>query len=67
MENMATGRRRLPVIRNLEDKNIGSVEVGSAQIIFTDSEFMEMGASKVWDLFKQAKEKVPCIVFIDEY
>ena len=28
--------------------------------------FMGMGASKVRDLFKQAKEKAPCIVFIDE-
>ena len=25
-----------------------------------------LGASKVRDLFKQAKEKAPCIVFIDE-
>lgn len=25
-----------------------------------------MGASKVRDLFRQAKEKAPCIVFIDE-
>ena len=34
------------------------------------SEFVEMfvgrGAAKVRDLFKQAKEKAPCIVFIDE-
>ena len=28
--------------------------------------FVDMGASKVRDLFKQAKEKAPCIVFIDE-
>ena len=28
--------------------------------------FLGMGASKVRDLFKQAKEKAPCIVFIDE-
>ena len=37
---------------------------------FSGSEFVEMfvgmGASKVRDLFKQAKEKAPCIVFIDE-
>ena len=34
------------------------------------SEFVEMfvgmGAAKVRDLFKQASEKAPCIVFIDE-
>ena len=28
--------------------------------------FVGMGASKVRDLFKQANEKAPCIVFIDE-
>ena len=28
--------------------------------------FVGMGASKVRDLFRQAKEKAPCIVFIDE-
>ena len=28
--------------------------------------FVGMGASKVRDLFGQAKEKAPCIVFIDE-
>ena len=37
---------------------------------FSGSEFVEMfvgmGASKVRDLFKQANEKAPCIVFIDE-
>ena len=46
---------------------------GEANVPFfsmSGSEFVEMfvgmGASKVRDLFKQAKEKVPCIVFIDE-
>ena len=46
---------------------------GEAQVPFfsiSGSEFVEMfvgmGASKVRDLFKQAKEKAPCIVFIDE-
>ncbi len=46
---------------------------GEAQVSFfsmSGSEFVEMfvgmGASKVRDLFKQAKEKAPCIVFIDE-
>ena len=38
--------------------------------LISGSEFVEMfvgmGASKVRDLFKQAKEKAPCIVFIDE-
>lgn len=46
---------------------------GEASVPFfsiAGSEFVEMfvgmGASKVRDLFKQAKEKAPCIVFIDE-
>lgn len=46
---------------------------GEANVPFfsmSGSEFVEMfvgmGASKVRDLFKQAKEKSPCIVFIDE-
>lgn len=46
---------------------------GEANVPFfsiSASEFVEMfvgmGASKVRDLFKQAKEKAPCIVFIDE-
>ena len=46
---------------------------GEANVPFfsiAGSEFVEMfvgmGASKVRDLFKQAKEKAPCIVFIDE-
>ena len=38
--------------------------------LMSGSEFVEMfvgmGASKVRDLFRQAKEKAPCIVFIDE-
>ena len=46
---------------------------GEADVPFfsmSGSEFVEMfvgmGASKVRDLFKQAKDKAPCIVFIDE-
>ena len=46
---------------------------GEAEVPFfsiSGSEFVEMfvgmGASKVRDLFKQAKDKAPCIVFIDE-
>jgi len=46
---------------------------GEANVPFfsiSGSEFVEMfvgmGASKVRDLFKQAKEKAPCIIFIDE-
>ena len=46
---------------------------GEAQVPFfsiSGSEFVEMfvgvGASRVRDLFKRAKEKAPCIVFIDE-
>ena len=46
---------------------------GEAHVPFfslSGSDFVEMfvgvGASRVRDLFKQAKEKAPCIVFIDE-
>ena len=46
---------------------------GEAQVPFfslSGSDFVEMfvgvGASRVRDLFKQAKEKAPCIIFIDE-
>ena len=45
-------------------------ESGVPFFSISGSEFVEMfvgmGASKVLDLFKQAKEKAPCIVFIDE-
>ena len=45
-------------------------EAGVPFFSISGSEFVEMfvgmGASKVRDLFKQAKEKSPCIVFIDE-
>lgn len=45
-------------------------ESGVPFFSISGSEFVEMfvgmGASKVRDLFKQAKEKAPCIVFIDE-
>src|SRR5690606_35598491 len=46
---------------------------GEAQVPFfslSGSDFVEVfvgvGASRVRDLFKQAKEKAPCIIFIDE-
>ena len=46
---------------------------GEADVPFfsiSGSEFVEMfvgrGAARVRDLFKQAREKAPCIVFIDE-
>ena len=45
-------------------------EAGVPSFSISGSEFVEMfvgmGASKVRDLFKQANEKAPCIVFIDE-
>ena len=45
-------------------------EAGVPFFSISGSEFVEMfvgmGASKVRDLFKQAKEKAPCMVFIDE-
>ena len=45
-------------------------EAGVPFFSISGSEFVEMfvgmGASKVRDLFKQANEKAPCIVFIDE-
>ena len=45
-------------------------EAGVSFFSIAGSEFVEMfvgmGASKVRDLFKQANEKAPCIIFIDE-
>ncbi len=45
-------------------------EAGVSLFSISGSEFVEMfvgrGAAKVRDLFKQAREKAPCIVFIDE-
>ena len=52
---------------------LATAVAGEADVPFfsmSGSEFVEMfvgrGAAKVRDLFKQAKEKAPCIVFIDE-
>ena len=48
----------------------GTGEAGVPFFSIAGSEFVEMfvgmGASKVRDLFKQANEKAPCIIFIDE-
>ena len=45
-------------------------EVGVPFFSISGSEFVEMfvgmGAARVRDLFKQAQEKAPCIIFIDE-
>merc|ERR1712164_144141 len=45
-------------------------EAGVPFFSISGSEFVEMfvgvGASRVWDLFKKAKENAPCIVFVDE-
>src|SRR5204862_5947726 len=52
---------------------IAKAVAGEAQVPFfsiSGSDFVELfvgiGASRVRDLFKQAKEKAPCIIFIDE-
>ena len=52
---------------------LGKAVAGEAQVPFfslSGSDFVEMfvgvGAARVRDLFKQAKEKAPCIIFIDE-
>ena len=52
---------------------IAKAVAGEAKVPFfslSGSDFVEMfvgvGASRVRDLFKQAKEKAPCIIFIDE-
>ena len=52
---------------------LGKAVAGEAKVPFfslSGSDFVEMfvgvGAARVRDLFKQAKEKAPCIVFIDE-
>ena len=45
-------------------------EAGVPFLIISGSDFVEMfvgvGASRVWDLFVQAKKNSPCIVFVDE-
>ena len=45
------------------ESNVPFFSISGSQFV---EMFVGMGASKVRDLFKQAKEKAPCIVFIDE-
>ena len=45
------------------EANVPFVSISSSEFV---EMFVGMGASKVRDLFKQANEKAPCIVFIDE-
>lgn len=45
------------------ESNVPFISISGSEFI---EMFVGMGASKVRDLFKQAKEKAPCIVFIDE-
>ena len=45
------------------ESNVPFLSISGSEFI---EMFVGMGASKVRDLFKQAKEKAPCIVFIDE-
>jgi AFG3 family protein len=60
-------------LREQEKPLLAKAVAGEAQVPFfslSGSDFVEMfvgvGASRVRDLFKQAKEKAPCIIFIDE-
>ena len=62
-------RYRFPDLKTL----LAKAMAGEAQVPFfslSGSDFVEMfvgvGASRVRDLFKQAREKAPCIIFIDE-
>ena len=71
--SMSFGKSNAKIyVQSTQGIHFGDV-AGEANVPFfsiSGSEFVEMfvgmGASKVRDLFKQAKEKVPCIVFIDE-
>ena len=63
----------MSALREPARRMLAKAVAGEADVPFfsmSGSEFVEMfvgmGASKVRDLFKQAKEKAPCIVFIDE-
>lgn len=60
-------------LREREETLLAKAVAGRADVPFfsmSGSDFVEMfvelGASRVRDLFRQAKEKSPCIIFIDE-
>ena len=62
---MASGASGAELANIINEAALRAVRSGRSGSEFVEM-FVGMGASKVRDLFRQAKEKAPCIVFIDE-